>query len=143
MLADADRALRLAAARPSLGRYQIEAAIAAAHADRRHGRPTDWSAILGLYRGLVALHPTTGARIGLAAALAEAGEPRQALAVLDAADRSRVATHQPWWAVRAHVLRLTGDRAGATEAYARAIALTADPAVRAFLARRKATLTGR
>ncbi len=140
MLEEADLAMRLAARQSTLGRYQIEAAIAAAHADRRHGRPVDWMAIVQLYRGLAALHPTLGAVVGLAAALTEAGSPAEALTVLEDADPSRAATYQPWWAVRAHALRATGDRANALDAYERAIALTADPAQRLFLSRRRAEL---
>lgn len=140
MLDDAELALRLAARAPTLGRYQIEAAIAAAHGDRRHGRPTDWAAIVGLYRGLVALHPTTGALTGLAAALGEAGDPAAGLAVLAQADPAQAAVYQPWWAVRAHLTAANGDSATALAAYERAIALSHDPAARAFLARRRAML---
>jgi RNA polymerase sigma-70 factor (ECF subfamily) len=75
MMADADPGLRRAARTPTLGRYRIEAAIAAARADRRNGRPIDWPAILGLCRGLVARHPATGVLTGLAAAPGEAGDP--------------------------------------------------------------------
>lgn len=140
MIGDADLALRLAARRPTLGRYQIEAAIAAAHADRRHGHPTDWNTIVRLYRGLVALHPTTGAMTGLAAALGEAGDFDAGLALLDEADRAHATGYQPWWAVRAHLLAAAGDGANAIAAYDRAIALSLDPAARAFLAGRKALL---
>ncbi|QYK42661.1 MAG: RNA polymerase subunit sigma-70 [Paracoccaceae bacterium] len=140
MLDDADLALRLAARNPTLGRYQIEASIAAAHAARRHGQRTDQQAITALYRGLVALHPTIGARVGLAGALADAGDSSAALAVLDAADPAFAQSYQPWWAVRAHALSRTGDPALAAEAYARAMALTADPAMRRFLARQRAAL---
>ena len=50
-------------------------ARAAADAERRHGRPSGRDAIAGRHRGVVALHPTLAARAGLAAALAEAGDP--------------------------------------------------------------------
>lgn len=140
MMDDADMALRLAARNPTLGRYQIEAAIAAAHAVRRHGRPTDWVTIAGLYRGLAALHPTTGALTGLAAALGEAGDAAAGLAVLSEADPALSAGYQPWWAVRAHLLAASGDAANAMAAYDRAIALSHDPASRAFLASRKALM---
>ncbi|WP_075214043.1 RNA polymerase sigma factor [Mongoliimonas terrestris] len=140
LVAEADLAMARAAAAPSLGRYQLEAAIQAAHMDRRHARPTNWTAIAGLYRGLVALHPTTGAKVGLAAALAEAGDTAASLAALDAIDPAHAAGYQPFWAVRAHALRLAGDRTGSAAAYNRAIALTADPAVRSFLVGRKAGL---
>ncbi|WP_019956018.1 RNA polymerase sigma factor [Yoonia vestfoldensis] len=140
MMDDADAALCLAARRPSLGRYQIEAAIAAAHADRRSGRPTDWGAIVDLYRGLVALHPTTGALTGLAAATAAAGAPAAGLTVLDEVAPACAALYQPWWAVRAHLLAATGQAQAADLAYDRAIALSHDPAARVFLAARKARL---
>jgi len=140
MTADADISMRLAARTPTLGRYQIEAAIAAGHADRRHGRPTDWAGIAGLYRGLAALHPTIGALTGLAAALCEAGDPAAGLAVLAKADPGRAAGYQPWWAVRAHLLAARGELEGALAAFDRAIALSLDPAARAYLARRKALL---
>jgi RNA polymerase sigma-70 factor (ECF subfamily) len=137
MMDEADRALRAAAGRATLGRYQIEAAIAAAQADRRHGRPVDRSAVVALSRGLVALHPATGARVALAAALVAAGEAAAALGELDAADPERVVAYQPWWAVRAHALRLAGRAEEARAAFTRALALTADPAVRRFLERRR------
>jgi RNA polymerase sigma-70 factor (ECF subfamily) len=140
LIAEAEDALRRASARRTLGRYQIEAAIQSAHADRRLGRATDWTAVATLYRGLVALHPTTGALTGLAAALGEAADADTGLAVLDEADPARRAAYQPWWAVRAHLLAAKGDLAAASAAYERAIALSADPAIRAFLAGKKAAL---
>ena len=140
LMADADMAMRLAARAPTLGRYQIEAAIAAAHADRRHGHPTDWGAIAARYRGLAALHPTTGALTGLAAALGEAGDPAAGLAVLDTADPGHIASYQPWWAVRAHLSALAGATDQAIACFDRAIALCPDTAARAFLAKKKANL---
>jgi len=137
MLDDAEAALRLASRAPTLGRYQIEAAIAASHSARRHGLRPDPGAIVALYRGLVALHPSIGAEVGLAGALAEAGDAMGALAVLDRADPSRAVAYQPWWAVRAHALRQAGDRPAAAAAFDRAITLTTDPAARLFLARRR------
>jgi RNA polymerase sigma-70 factor, ECF subfamily len=135
LMDEADLALRRAARTPTLGRYQIEAAIAAAHSARRYGRPTDWPAIAALYRGLVALHPSAGAEVGLAAALAEAGDPAGARVILDAVDPAHAAIYQPWWAVRAAVLARLGDVPGAWDAYGQAIALTADPAARLYLTR--------
>ena len=78
--------------------------------------------------------PTLGALVGHAAALAAARGAAEGLAALDAIDASSVARYQPYWAVRAHLLAETG--ADATEAYMRAIALSEDDAVRAFLAGR-------
>lgn len=139
MMDDAEEALLLAVRAPTLGRYQIEAAIAAAHAARRRGTAPDPAAIVALYQGLVALHPSLGAVVGLAGALVEAGDPTGAMTVLDGADPARAASYQPWWAVRAHALRKAGDEPGAAAAFDRAIALTADPAARLFLTRRRDT----
>jgi len=48
-----------------------------------------------------------------------------------------VAGYQPYWAVRAHLFHELGDDGTADEAYARAIGLSDDPDVRAFLLRRR------
>lgn len=137
MMRDADCAMRLAARNPTLGRFQIEAAIQAAHAVRRARRPTDWNAIAQLYAGLVALCPTTGAITGFAAALSEAQGPEVALSILETANVENRASYQPWWAVRAHLLFVSGNKTDASSAYDRAIALTSDSSVRAFLTYRK------
>lgn len=58
---------------------------------------------------------------------------RAALATLDALPAAEVAHYQPYWVTRARVLAAAGEAAAAEEALQRAIGLTADPAVRAFL----------
>jgi RNA polymerase sigma-70 factor (ECF subfamily) len=57
--------------------------------------------------------------------------------LLEELDSAAVAAYQPYWAVRAHLLRLEGRAAEATAAYDRAIGLTEDPAVRQFLLDRR------
>ena len=54
-----------------LGRFQLEAAIQSAHCDRVRTGTLDRATILKLYRGLVAVAPTTGARKALAAVTAQ------------------------------------------------------------------------
>jgi RNA polymerase sigma-70 factor (ECF subfamily) len=70
--------------------------------------------------------------------LAELAGPARALAELDAlaAADPALRDHQPWWALRAHLLQRTGQAGEAQQAYRRAIALADDPAVRAFLGQR-------
>jgi predicted RNA polymerase sigma factor len=51
-----------------LGRFQLEAAIQAVHCDRARTGTVDADALVTLYRGLVAVAPTAGARAALAAA---------------------------------------------------------------------------
>lgn len=69
LIAEGDALLRRASAlgRP-LGRFQLEAAIQAVHCDRARTGQLDVETLVKLYRGLVALAPTDGARAALAAA---------------------------------------------------------------------------
>ena len=71
LIAEGEALLRRAASLGTpLGRFQLEAAIQSVHCDRARTGVVDRDALVKLYRGLVALHPTDGARKGLAAALA-------------------------------------------------------------------------
>jgi len=135
MIAEAERALASAAALRSIGRYQLEAAIQSVHAQRAITGRTDWGAVALLYDELVRLSPTLGALVGRAAALSEARDPAAGLAALDAIDARPVVTYQPYWAVRAHLLARLGDSDAARDAFAHAIGLSEDQAVREFLIR--------
>jgi RNA polymerase sigma-70 factor, ECF subfamily len=132
-ITEAEDLLRAAGRLGRPGRFQLEAAIQAVHADRRRTGRTDWPAILILYEGLLRIAPTIGATIAQAAALAQSGDPAAALSVLDALASDRVAAHQPYWATRAFALRACGDLAGAADAYLRAAGLTERPALRSWL----------
>jgi RNA polymerase sigma-70 factor (ECF subfamily) len=133
MLAEAEQMLTAAAQAGAIGRFQLEAAIQWAHARRAATGRTDWEAIALLYEGLVHHAPTIGALVGRAAAVAEARGPAAGWALLAAIPEAEVRSYQPYWALAAHLLRRL-DRAEAAAAYARAIALCEDPAMRAFLA---------
>jgi RNA polymerase sigma-70 factor (ECF subfamily) len=52
-----------------LGRFQLEAAIQSLHCDRARTGELDVGRLVALYRGLVAIAPTSGARRALAAAI--------------------------------------------------------------------------
>lgn len=136
-LREAEAELAEAARSGQVGPFQLEAAIQSVHADRARSGRTDWAAIAVFYDQLVRLTPTLGARVAQAAAVAEASRPAAGLALLDAMDEPAVATYQPYWAVRAHLLRLLDRGPEAAEAYDRAIGLTEDPAVRRFLLDRR------
>jgi RNA polymerase sigma-70 factor (ECF subfamily) len=69
--------------------------------------------------------------------MAEALGPADALASLDALPADLVRDYQPFWALRAHLLPLLNRPAEARDALDRALGLTEDPAVRAFLLRRR------
>jgi len=133
LIAEAERELALAGAAQRPGRFQLEAAIQSAHAERARTGRTDWPAIATLYEGLVRIAPTLGAHVGRAAAVAEAHGAAHALELLDGVDSHAAAAYQPYWAVRAHVLQRASRGNQAVAAFDRASALTADPAVKAFL----------
>jgi RNA polymerase sigma-70 factor (ECF subfamily) len=134
---EAEAELRAAARWGRPGRFQLEAAIQSVHADRAQSGRTDWAAIVVFYDHLIRLAPTLGARVAQAAAVAEARGPVDGVALLDEIDGALVATYQPYWAVRAHLLRSLGRAAEAAEAYDRAIGLAVDPATRQFLLARR------
>lgn len=134
---EAENELSAAARTGRPGHFQLEAAIQSVHAERRVSGRTDWDAIAVFYEHLLRLAPTLGARIARCAAVAEARGPAAGLALLDQLDRATVAAYQPYWAVRAHLLRGVGRSAEACEAFDRAIGLTEDEAVRRFLLERR------
>jgi RNA polymerase sigma-70 factor (ECF subfamily) len=133
MIEEAERELMTAARYAQPGRFQLEAAIQSVHAERAHSGRTNWKAIAALYDQLVMLFPVVGARVAQAAAHAEVGDADSALSLLDALESASVATYQPYWALRAHLLKQLGRARAAREACDRAIALTEDDAVRQFL----------
>jgi RNA polymerase sigma-70 factor (ECF subfamily) len=137
MIEEAEAELGELARRPSLGRFQLEAAIQSVHAERARSGRTDWRAIAWFYDRLVELSPALGARVGRAAALAEVQGPRPALSLLDRIEDASVKTYQPYWAVRAHLLQQLGRADEAREAFDRAIGLAEDEAVRRFLLERR------
>lgn len=137
LVEEAERYLATAFKSGRLGRFQLEAAIQSVHAERAHGRPVEWKAIVQFYAQLIRLSPTIGRQTGYAAALAETDGTERGLEVLDSMDRDLVAAYQPYWAVRAYLLERLGRNAEASEAYERAIGLAEDPAIRKFLLTRR------
>ena len=137
MIEEAEQVLLAASQDRRPGRFQLEAAVQSAHARRGVTGRTDWEAIALLYEGLIRLGPTVGSAVARAAALAEVEGPTVALAALDAVAADVVEVYQPFWALRAHLLGRLGRRDEAVRAYGRAIALSEDPAVRAFLRRKE------
>jgi len=60
--------------------------------------------------------------------------------LLDEIEAQAVTSYQPYWAVRAHLLSELSRKQEAQEAFDRAIGLSEDDAVRAFLLTRRSTL---
>lgn len=123
-----------------IGRFQLEAAIQSVHCARSATGTTDWKALRTLSEALVQHAPTMGARVSLAAIIGETDGPVAGLARLDALDDPMVQRFQPAWATRAHLLARAGKPDLARIAYDKAIALSTDPVIRAYLRERIAEL---
>ncbi len=118
------------------GPFQIQAAIAAVHADSPTASDTDWSQIVALYDQLHALRPNAVVAINRAVALGEWQGAATGLAALDDLVDPPV-DYQPYLAARADLLRRVGRDDEARAAYDLAITATDNPAERAFLERRR------
>ena len=137
LIEEAERHLAEASRLGRPGRFQLEAAIQSVHAERAHSGRTEWLAIIRFYEQLIRISPTLGTRTGYAAAVAEGCGPEAGLAALDAIDPGVVTGYQPYWAVRAHLLRRLGRLREASDAFDRAIVLAEDPAVKQFLLQKR------
>jgi RNA polymerase sigma-70 factor (ECF subfamily) len=122
-----DRSLRF---RPA-GPYQIQAAIAALHAQDQ----TDWPQIAGLYGELLRLWPSPVVALNRAVAVAMSEGPEKGLSLLVEIDG-----YYLYHATRADFLRRLGRREEAAEAYRRAIDLTENAVEREHLERQMNTL---
>jgi RNA polymerase sigma-70 factor, ECF subfamily len=142
LIDEAETLLRHAADANALGRFQLEAAIQSAHSVRRAGRVPDYNAIVLLYDALLALTQSPVVGLNRAVALATSRGAATGIAALDVlADDKRMLHYQPYWAARADMLARCGDTEGALSAFERAVGLTIDPAVRAYLVSRQEELT--
>jgi len=140
MIEEAEDLLAETARMQRLGRFQLEAAIQSAHAQRAKTGRVDWMAITVLYEGLAHLWPTTGALVGRAAAVAEARGAAAALALLEAIPPARVESYQPYWALAGNLLNRLDRTVEAGNAYGKAVGLCEEPALRDFLARQSSRL---
>jgi RNA polymerase sigma-70 factor, ECF subfamily len=130
-----DRAILLR--RP--GPYQLQAAIAALHAEAPSFAETDWTEISLLYGELARLAPSSVVEVNRAVAVGMADGPRAGLAMLEPILASgALADYAPLHAAHAELLDRAGEQEAAIAAWSRAIATTENAAVRAELQRRVA-----
>jgi RNA polymerase sigma-70 factor, ECF subfamily len=123
------RVLDRARLRRRPGPYQLQAAIAAGHA-----QGTDWATVAAVYDRLLAVQPSPVVRLNRAVAIALAGRPDEGLAEIDAL--SELEGYHLLHAARADLLRRLGRREEAAAEYRRARELTANEPERRFLERR-------
>ena len=142
LIAEGHALVRACLARNRPGPYQIQAAIAAVHADATNAAATDWAQIVALYDHLQRLRPNAVVALNRAIAVMEHRGPA---AALDALDEIDLPTYHLFHAARAEALRRAGHEGEAADALRRAIALTSNAAERRHLERELAGLarTGR
>ncbi|MEV6767357.1 sigma-70 family RNA polymerase sigma factor [Nocardia sp. NPDC051030] len=120
------------------GKYALQAAIAAVHAESPGHEVTDWPQILGLYNELARRCPSPVVDLNRAVALGYAEGPEPALAALNAlATHPQLATYEYLPAARAHFLTQLGRADEARAAYDEAILLAGNDIEREFLARKR------
>jgi RNA polymerase sigma-70 factor, ECF subfamily len=122
----------------AVGPYQLQAAIAAVHAQASTAGATDWPQIAALYRVLERLEPTPVIRLNLAVSVAMAEGPRQGLAMIDSI--TDLHHYHLFHSARAELLRRLGRDTEAAAAYCSAIALATNQVEIAFLIRRLASV---
>jgi predicted RNA polymerase sigma factor len=132
------RILQAALARDRLGQYQVQAAIAALHADARSAAETDWTQILEWYDELARLTDSPVVALNRVVALGEVDGPLAGLKALADVDPG-VPRHA---AVAAYLHEKAGNRARARELYAVAARAATSEAERDHLTRQAARLHG-
>ena len=125
-----ERALR----RATPGPYQIEAAIAALHAEADSASSTDWQQVAALYATLRKWKDTPVVRLNQAVAISFTQGPDAGLRLVDQiAAGDDLADYSYLHTARAQLLLRLGQSQRAAEAFRRALATTAAPAERRFL----------
>ncbi|HEY0493830.1 MAG TPA: sigma-70 family RNA polymerase sigma factor [Candidatus Dormibacteraeota bacterium] len=137
-IASASALLDRAAGLRRPGPYQLQAAIAATHAEASSWEETDWNEVLALYEALIRITPSPVVRLNRAIARRHVAGAGAALAEVDAT-APELASYYLFHATRAELLRELGRAPEAREALERALALTQNPAERALLERRLAS----
>ncbi len=136
-IVEAASLLERALARQSAGPYQLQAAIAACHAQSPHPDATDWARIATLYVRLLEVMPQPIVALNHAIAVAMAEGPDRGLVLVDELGASgELSGYHLLHATRADLLRRLGRGAEARAAYLQALELTSSDAERRFLTRR-------
>ena len=119
------------------GRFALQAAIAAVHAEASRWEDTDWREVLALYDVLAGVWPSPVVALNRAVAVGMADGPEAGLAAVDALrDEPQLASYSYTAAARADFLRRLGRYDEARASYDEALLLTENDVERDFLLRR-------
>lgn len=122
------------------GPYQIQAAIAAVHADAASAAATDWAQIVQLYEQLLVFQPSPIVELNRAIALAERDGPLAGLEIINQLDLDR---YHLFHATRGKLLERLQRYEEAVAAYQQALTLTDNQAEETLLRDRIESLRGR
>ncbi len=134
-IAQAVEVLNRAAALSSPGSYQLQAAIAAVHAEAPSWQETDWAQIVVLYDTLLRITDTPVIRLNRAVAVSHVAGSRVALGEVNDLAMALGGYHL-FHATRAELLDELGEKVLAREARLRALELSSNPAERSLLERK-------
>ena len=129
------RVLERAAVLHGPGPYQLQAAIAAVHAEARTWGDTDWSQIVLLYDALLRLSESPVVRLNRAVALSHLAGPEAALGEVNDLAMT-LGEYHLLHSTRAELLDQLGEKEQARQARLRALELCQNPAERALLERK-------
>jgi RNA polymerase sigma-70 factor (ECF subfamily) len=138
LIAEGQSLVRACLRRNQPGPYQLQAATNAVHSDAPTAADTQWDQVVQLYDQLLAVAPSPVAALHRAVAVAEVDGPAAALALISDLP---LADYYLYHAVRADLLRRTGQPGDAAVAYRSALDRCGNAAERDFLRRRLQSVT--
>ena len=136
-IAEGIRLVERALGRRNVGPYQLQAAIAAVHAEAATAGETDWKQIAALYAILSASQSSPIVSLNHAVAIAMSESLERGLALIDDLGSSgELDSYHLYHAARADLLRRMGRNREARESYHRGLALTTNAVELRYLRRR-------
>lgn len=124
------------------GNYQLQAAIAAVHAEAKTAGETDWPQIVALYSELIRINPSAIVALNRAAAVAMSEGIENGLSLIEETGASgRLDHYYLYHAARADLFRRLNRFEEATAAYTRALALTTNRVEQEYLRKRISEVT--
>jgi RNA polymerase sigma-70 factor (ECF subfamily) len=142
-IAEGIRLVERALGRRNVGPYQLQAAIAAIHAEARTAGETDWKQIAALYGILSTTQASPIVALNHAVAVAMSESLERGLEMIDELGAGgELDSYRLYHAARADLLRRMGRNPEAMESYRRALALTSNAVELRYLGRRLSELDG-
>lgn len=127
-----------------IGVYQLQAAIAAVHAEAKAAAETDWPQIVALYKELMQINRSPVVALNHAAAVAMSEGCEKGLTLIEEVGAAgELEQYYLFHGARADLLRRLNRLPEAAAAYSRALTLTKNPVIRKYLSRRMSDVTGR